>query len=400
MEFWATDSGATNTGVVSAYADVSYSSDIVACEGDPVHGSLFNLFPDGVCTGTSIDELGGSQFSSDVGVEPDWARVAYVPFMCDSTGFAHFQLAPAASESSAFGRGLVPISSIDYGQCSVECVGCRCIYDLDNNCNIAGGDLGWFAPCWLCQSGQPCWDANDCEQKDWDCNGTVAGGDLGWFAAGWLKSCDQLDPVISYPSCQICNGPVVCPWPSVREGRSTMANAGAASLREGTVRLAVRLVRALSDSAEAEYISQSSLGRFLVGESVFAEIWAKDTTPGSDGLTAAFVDVHFDPLELRAVGVEPGGAFNLFRTSEISGAGGVVHRAGGATMEAGQGAGTWSRVAVVKFEVVADLTRPRITVLPAPGESIAARGRGLVPSDRITIAGRVEAVAAPSDAQR
>lgn len=399
VEFWATDSGATNTGVVSAYADMDYAEDIVSCTSSPIHTPLYGLFPSGACTGDLVDELGGTQFTSGVAVEPEWARVAYVEFSCDAVGTADFLLSPASSESSAYGRGLVPTDAIDYGACSVECLGCRCIYDLDNNCNIAGGDLGWFAPCWLCQNGQACWDANNCEQKDFDCNGTVAGGDLGWFAAGWLKSCAELDPMTYFPACHACNGPIVCPWPSAQGMRASADFAIAPTVGEGIVRLALRLVRVPSQLGEANSVVHSKLGRILTGERIYAEVWVKDTMPGSDGLTAVFTDVRYDPSQLRAISVNPGGAFSLFAVPVVDNAVGAVHRAGGATMEANKGVETWSRVSVIEFEALSDMGKPSISVAPADNEAISARGRGLVPNDRVTILGRqVEAVAVPLNA--
>jgi beta propeller repeat protein len=399
VEFWATDSEATNTGIVSAYTDLDYSDDVVACVSDPVHTPVFNLFTSGVCSGGMIDELGGTQFSSGLAIEPEWARVSYVEFSCDAVGTADFLLSPASSESSAYGRGLIPTDAIDYVSCSVECLGCPCTYDLDNNCNIAGGDLGWFAPCWLCQDGQACWDANNCEQKDFDCNGTVAGGDLGWFAAGWLKSCAELDPMTDFPPCRTCNGPIVCPWPSAQGMRATRDFANAPTVDEGVVRLALRLVRVPSQLGEVNRVVQSKLGTIFTGERIYAEVWVKDTMPGSDGLTAVFTDVRYDPSQLTAISVSPGSAFSLFADAVMDDAVGAVRRAGGATMEANKGVGTWSRVSVIEFEALSDMSRPSITVEPAGEEAISARGRGLVPSDRVLVVGRkAEAVAVPLNA--
>ena len=118
VELWATDSGTTNTGLVSAYTDMVSSEDLVTCSSVG-HAALFGLFPDGVCDGSSVDELGGSQLTGGVGVEPEWARVAYVEFTADAAGFAGFLLEPAQAESSAYNRGLVRSSAIAYGSCDV-----------------------------------------------------------------------------------------------------------------------------------------------------------------------------------------------------------------------------------------------------------------------------------------
>ena len=121
VEFWATDSGSTNTGITSAYADLDYPEECITA-GEVVHTDLFDLFTDGTNDGSLIDELGGSQLDPDIGVEPEWARIAYVEFTCSTTcGSAYFELAPATSESAAHNRGLIPTSDISYGSCSVMC---------------------------------------------------------------------------------------------------------------------------------------------------------------------------------------------------------------------------------------------------------------------------------------
>jgi hypothetical protein len=118
VEYWATDSGATNSGIVSAYADMAYPSNLVTC-GTVTNSATFNLFPGGTCGGAVIDELGGSQLNGGVAVEPQWVRIASVEFMADAAGSADFDMSPAVSESSAFGRGLIAADAISYGQCSV-----------------------------------------------------------------------------------------------------------------------------------------------------------------------------------------------------------------------------------------------------------------------------------------
>ncbi len=118
VEYWATDSGATNSGIVSAYADLAYPADLVTC-GTVTGSATFNIFPGGTCEDGTINDLGGSQFNSGVAVEPQWIRIAAVTFMADTSGLVEFALAPAISESSAFARGLVPPENIQYGSCSV-----------------------------------------------------------------------------------------------------------------------------------------------------------------------------------------------------------------------------------------------------------------------------------------
>jgi len=118
VEYWAADSGTTNTGIVSAYADINYTADLATCNSIG-HTDLFNLFPDGICEGSIVDEIGGSQLDGGVGVEPEWVRVAYVEFTVDGPGLISFVLLPAEAESSAFNRGLILPTAIDYGSCTV-----------------------------------------------------------------------------------------------------------------------------------------------------------------------------------------------------------------------------------------------------------------------------------------
>lgn len=118
VEYWATDSGATNTGIISAYADLDYPESLVTC-GMVTNSQTFNIFTDGTCDGSVVDELGGSQLNADVGVEPQWVRIASVAFVADISGSTEFVLSPAVSESSAFGVGLIPPENIQYGSCSV-----------------------------------------------------------------------------------------------------------------------------------------------------------------------------------------------------------------------------------------------------------------------------------------
>lgn len=118
VEFWATDSGTTNTGLVSAYADLDYPENLISC-GATTATTLFSLFTDGICEGAMIDELGGSQLAGGVGVEPEWARVAYVEFTAIYGGPAEFAFKPAQSESSAYNRGLIAPEDIEYGSCAI-----------------------------------------------------------------------------------------------------------------------------------------------------------------------------------------------------------------------------------------------------------------------------------------
>ncbi len=179
LELWATDSGSTNTGLVSAYADLEYPQSLLSCELVE-HTELFNLFPEGECNGNIVDELGGSQLQGGVGVEPDWARVALVRFAASQDGFAELVLRPANSESSAFGRGVVEPSAISYGTCAVAIGNCGDeICGVDEDCSSCPLDCG-------CEPSESC-VSGSCVACPEDCNddGVVGPFDLACLLASW-----------------------------------------------------------------------------------------------------------------------------------------------------------------------------------------------------------------------
>jgi hypothetical protein len=134
--------------------------------GAIMHDPAFGWFNSGTDDGVIVDELGGSQLLPAVGMQPAWARIAVVEFTADAAcDPADFQLLPAGTESSAFGRGVIEPANIDYAGCSAT-IGCPCIYDLDGSCTIAAGDLGIFAACWGCCEGDDCWLTGDCALKN------------------------------------------------------------------------------------------------------------------------------------------------------------------------------------------------------------------------------------------
>jgi len=119
VEFWATDSGTTNTGITCAFVDLEYPE---SCTPMPMvmHSSLFNLFPSGADNGSTVDEFGGCQLAGDVAVEPEWARIGYIQVTPEaSCQAASFALRPASSVSSGFGRGGIPTTEISYGTCGI-----------------------------------------------------------------------------------------------------------------------------------------------------------------------------------------------------------------------------------------------------------------------------------------
>ncbi len=383
VEFWATDSGTTNTGLVSAYTDMDYPEDLVS-DCAPGHTPLFSLFHDGVCDGSIVDELGGSQLEPDIGVEPEWARVGYVGYSAVDTGTAEFLLGPATTESSAHGRGLVPTSLIDYGTCTVEIV-CSCIYDLDDNCNIAGGDLGLFAPCWGCCDDEPCWDEYGCSDKDFDCNGCVSGGDLAWFAGSWGKTCDQIDPIADYPPCRQCNPPIVCPLSTRGTAPERGASKRDADGSDGNVELMLRL--RLDPHQRGTLTRPGEAGRIVIhaGDRVSAEVRVMDTSTASQGLTAVFTDLYFDTSKFEILSVNPTATFALFVEQDFDIDKGIVRRVGGATMEPGHGVNAWTTVSVVELRALVNVAGLNVTIRPSQNEAVSRRGQGLVSTDQISI---------------
>ncbi len=393
VEFWATDSGLSNPGVVSAYADVDYPESLLSCVDFSIeHTLLFSLQPEGVCDGFIVDELGGSQVGFGFGVDPEWTRIAYAQFIADTgfTGVAEFVLQPATTESSAFGRGLVPTSSIKYGTCSVVVTGtCPCIFDLDNNCNIGGGDLGVFAPCWSLINTDPTWDTLGCVDKDFDCNGTVSGGDLGWFAAGWNRSCFGINASIEYPPCRVCSGPVTCPSAASRslnkQPVTSLKLDPQSSPADSSVLLSLSLQKTITQAQSPMSIGRIALGWVKAGEHVFAEVWAKDLDASADGLTAVFADIQFDASKFVVVSVDSDETFTLFADPIIQENVGIVSHVGGATLDASHGAGAWTRVGVVELEALVNVIRPTVSLSPSQGEAVSLYGLGLVPVNEIRV---------------
>lgn len=140
VEFWATDSGSTNTGIVSAYTNVGYASDLVSCDSVN-HPAPFNIFPEGICTGAEVEDFGGSQLAGSIGIEPNWVRIGSVDFTAVAFGVAQFVMEPAAVESSAFGRGLILPANIDYGTCSIAIHSDSSCVDVED-CNGNGICVG------------------------------------------------------------------------------------------------------------------------------------------------------------------------------------------------------------------------------------------------------------------
>ncbi len=120
VELWVSDVGDINTGVTSAYLDLLYpssSSTVIQL----VHSDLYNLFASGTVMGDLLDELGGSSLPGNIGIEPQWARVAVIEVLATSENqSAEFLTAPSDAGVACYGRGLIPWSNITLGSVSVQ----------------------------------------------------------------------------------------------------------------------------------------------------------------------------------------------------------------------------------------------------------------------------------------
>lgn len=113
LEVWTTDSGVLNTGVTSAYVDLSWPVPL-GVAGAIDHSVPFSLFASGNVTPGFIDELGGSDATlSGQGLAPDWARVAIVPLQIAAPGDLPVLVVPASTPTACFGRGTIAPADID-----------------------------------------------------------------------------------------------------------------------------------------------------------------------------------------------------------------------------------------------------------------------------------------------
>ncbi|GAG13282.1 unnamed protein product, partial [marine sediment metagenome] len=106
LELWTSDIGFLNTGVTSAYVDLSWDAAISSAMSID-HGTIYVFFTSGAIAAGFIDELGGSTFSA-VGIEPEWARVAVVELTADTEGIVTYALGESSTGVSALGRGVIP----------------------------------------------------------------------------------------------------------------------------------------------------------------------------------------------------------------------------------------------------------------------------------------------------
>lgn len=161
LELWARDETKANTGLTCVYADMLYDPELVR---------ILNIIPEqrfdtepfagGQDNGVGrVDELGGCYLPKPndpkAGQKPEWARVVRVLVRatllpCSGPGCqpasAHFSLAQAAGESSAYGQGKVPSGNIFYGKLEVR-ISPLARPDLDQDGDVDLDDLAFFETC-------------------------------------------------------------------------------------------------------------------------------------------------------------------------------------------------------------------------------------------------------------
>jgi len=180
LEVWATDAGYVNTGLISAYVDVTFPADTASVRNIS-HGGIFTGFPDGSAVSGLIEDLGGSTLSQGVGVEPWWVRVAVVQMHADlAPRSVTFTLLPSNTGVSAYGRGSIPWDNIWLGSVTIpEPNG-----DIDIDGDVDFVDYAGLAGHW---GDETCIQPNWCERADLNKSGSVDLYDLYQFAEHWLE---------------------------------------------------------------------------------------------------------------------------------------------------------------------------------------------------------------------
>ena len=150
VEVWVSDVGDIDTGVTSAYVDLSFPDDVLSVVSIS-HSGIFTTLPTGSAGSSVIDELGGSTLSEGIGVEPQWARVAVVQMYADAASpFVLFTLSPSSTGISSFGRGIIPWNDISLGSFIIGPPA-----DLNDNGRVDLFDVAILARQWRLAPGDP-----------------------------------------------------------------------------------------------------------------------------------------------------------------------------------------------------------------------------------------------------
>lgn len=394
VELWATDRGMTNTGLIGVFADLTFTPGVVEAIGID-HRPPFNLLPSGTIDNAAgaIIGLGGNDGTFGcVGIEPNWVRVAVV--QCQSSASlctvgANLALHASTNEVSACGRGAIPLERLCFGATSIVAE-FDCVYDKTEDGFVNAGDLGIFAGSWLTSPGNPRFDP----RCDFDCNGFVAAGDLGWFAGAWLRSCGELTND-DLPPCRRCVTPaqntsealpgmdiVTTMGPERTSSRSRIADYG--PLATNQVLIGSRVVRAagIADVSAGANLPRSDRS-FNAGEDFYFEVWARDNTDQSHGLTAVFVDVALDPSQVGIGTIDHGSVFSSFSSADVGQR--RIGRLGGANLGEGIGVNEWTRVAVVQLSALVNLPNGPVLRITPSNDGVSGFGRGTIPYRGIRI---------------
>jgi hypothetical protein len=179
LELWISDKGYVNTGLTSAYVDLGFPSD-AATVTDVSYSSDFTLFNDETVLSGTIDELGGSSLEVDVGIEPEWARVAVVRMLADTTlPFVTFTLSPSETGVAAFGRGIISWNDISLTGLLI------CPANFNGDAGVDMKDLAILASAWRTEPGNPKWNPG-CDISIPPDN-FIDGKDLAWLVDSWLE---------------------------------------------------------------------------------------------------------------------------------------------------------------------------------------------------------------------
>lgn len=387
VELWASDLGQQNTGLVGLFVDLAFTPgrfEVLNID----HRPPFTLLAGGMVNNAmgTVTGLGGNDGTfSCTGISPMWVRVAVLecralPDFC-AQGLAVVSLAPSTNEVSACGRGAVPPQQQQLGTSSVS-PGIDCVYDKTGDAFVNAGDLGLFAGHWLTGTGHPNYDP----QCDFDCSGFIAAGDLGWFATAWLQSCDALT-LSDLPPCRRCAVPQIIAlnngldaFHSMIGEASALSAAGSSSQAPSPPDQVILAQRFVRQPALEEIITSNVLPagdtRFRAGERLYAEIWVRDETADSRGMTAVYVDAAFNPAQVLIGSVQHGATFSMLGSGAMEP--GRIARLGGATLEADVAVRRWTRVAVVELTALVGLPAgPGFEIVPSV-DGVSAIGRGTV----------------------
>ena len=96
-----------NTGVTSAYLDVSWDNGAINDATGLTHTSLFNLFPEGTINNplSEVTNFGGSDASfTGQGLEPTFVRVGWIDFLASGDGVVNLDAVIGLGEIGVLNR--------------------------------------------------------------------------------------------------------------------------------------------------------------------------------------------------------------------------------------------------------------------------------------------------------